>query len=79
MSLIHFFFFSFPGEDQCALCSVSLTRYPTSPTAYALPCRHLLCRPCLTRKTPSNARGPQIICPTCGSAAPASAVTRVHH
>ncbi|XP_041957227.1 RING finger protein 37 isoform X1 [Alosa sapidissima] len=67
------------GEDQCALCSVSLTRYPTSPAAYALPCRHLLCRPCLTRKAPPNAGGPQIVCPTCGSVAAASAVTRVHH
>ncbi|KAL2092890.1 hypothetical protein ACEWY4_012688 [Coilia grayii] len=67
------------GEDQCARCAVSFTRYLTSPTAYTLPCRHLLCRPCLTHKAPPNAGGPQIICPTCGSTAPASAVTRVHH
>ncbi|XP_046878717.1 RING finger protein 37 isoform X2 [Hypomesus transpacificus] len=73
-----------PGEHRCAVCSCSLSAYSCTP-AYRLPCTHLLCRPCLHRKSgpPSSSVVSEIpkhfLCPVCQSSAPSCDITRVHH
>ncbi|XP_056144548.1 RING finger protein 37 [Lampris incognitus] len=71
--------------NTCSACSCSLSVYstPTS-SVYRLRCGHLLCRPCLHRRTQPihsvhNATPNHIMCPTCQSPAPCSDIIRVHH
>ncbi|KAI1900137.1 hypothetical protein AGOR_G00046920 [Albula goreensis] len=66
------------GELRCAGCSCWLSQYSSSPPAFRLPCGHLSCRPCLSRRpSPKPPRPPQQ-CPACGAPAPPSGVTRIH-
>ncbi|MFT7811893.1 hypothetical protein Z043-114291 [Arapaima gigas] len=69
------------GERRCALCSCALTAYAASPPAFQLPCRHLLCRPCLTTRASHPSKPPTsfLSCPTCSAPAASSGVTRVHY
>ncbi|XP_061117373.1 RING finger protein 37 [Conger conger] len=64
--------------ERCALCTCPLSQYPSCPPAFRLPCGHLLCRPCLSLKTPPKPPRPPLLCPACRTPVPSSGITRVH-
>ncbi|XP_029115478.1 RING finger protein 37 [Scleropages formosus] len=67
------------GEHRCVLCSSVFTAYTSSLSMFRLPCGHLLCRPCLTTRAPSELKASSLFCPTCKIPAACSAITRVHY
>ncbi|XDV49677.1 hypothetical protein PO909_018884 [Leuciscus waleckii] len=67
------------GQHTCVFCSCLLSVYSSGVPAYALPCTHLTCGPCLRQKRPCDSQTLKITCPTCGTSASGGDVTRVHH
>ncbi|XP_051964971.1 RING finger protein 37 [Xyrauchen texanus] len=67
------------GQYKCVFCTCALTAYSSSAVSYSLPCAHLLCGSCLHHKYPPDSRRVKIKCPSCGTSASASDITRVHH
>ncbi|KAA0714481.1 RING finger protein 37 [Triplophysa tibetana] len=67
------------GQHKCLFCSCLLSVYSWSVLSYSLPCGHLMCGACLQSKRPSDSQRLKIECPSCGTFASSSDITRVHH